>query len=107
MKVRLKYEFSEWSKTNKYYDIDGDITLGDIINKANEYNCECNIIIRNAVGWSKIFKLNRHITYKGINDDFIDKYKNNKVESVELSVVINYDEIIKVTFIIDYLYFYQ
>ena len=35
MEILLKNKSSEWSQTNYEYVIIGDITLGDIINKAN------------------------------------------------------------------------
>ena len=107
MEISLKHKSSEWSQTNYEYTISGDITLGDIINKANEYNYEVNIHIREGVDWDKLVKLNKHIKYKHISNDFIDKYRNNKVEGVELTVVTNYDEIIGIDFRINYLYYHH
>ena len=107
MEILLKNKSSEWSQTNYEYVIIGDITLGDIINKANEYNYEVNIHIREGVDWDKLVKLNKHITYKHISNEFIDKYRNNKVEGVEFIIVTNYDKIIGVDFIIDYLYYHH
>lgn len=107
MEILLKNKSSEWSQTHYNYIITGNVTLGDIINKANEYNYEVNIHIHEGVDWDKLVKLNKHITYKHISNDFIDKYRNNKVEGVEFTVVTNYDEIIGVDFIIDYLYYHH
>lgn len=101
MEILLKNKSSEWSQTNYEYVITGDITLGDIINKANEYNYEATIHIHEGVDWDKLVKLNKHIKYKHISNDFIDKYRNNKVEGIKLIVVTNYDETIGVDFIID------
>lgn len=108
--IILKNTSSEWSQTNKKYNIIGDLTLNDIINEANKYNKDVNIkiTIHDAVDWDKLIKLRKHINYKkDINDEFINKYRNNKVEGVELIVIENYDEVFDVTFIIDYLYYYQ
>lgn len=107
MEILLKHKSSEWSQTNYEYVITGDIILEDIINKANEYNYESTIHIREGVDWDKLVKLNKHIKYKHISNEFIDKYRNNKIEGVELIVVTNYDEIIRVDFIIDYLYYHH
>ena len=106
MEISLKHKSSEWSQTNYEYNITGDITLGDIINKANEYNHKCDIYIKDGIDWDKFVRLNKHIEYKNISNDFIDKYKNNKVDNVELFVTTNYDEIIKVRFIIQNLYYH-
>ena len=106
MDISLKNKSSEWSQTNYEYIITGDITLGDIINKANEYNYEATIHIREGVDWDKLVKLNKHVKYIHISNDFIDKYRNIKVEGIELIVVTNYDKIIGVDFIIDYLYYH-
>lgn len=107
MEILLKNKSSEWSQTHYEYVITGDITLGDIINKANEYNYEVNIYIFEGVDWDKLVKLNKHIKYKHISNEFIDKYRNNKVEGVEFTVITNYDEIIGVNFRIDYLYYHH
>lgn len=107
MEILLKNKSSEWSQTHYEYVITGDVILGDIINKANEYNHEVGIHIREGVDWDKLVALNKHINYKHISNDFIDKYRNNKVEGVELIIVTNYDEIIGVDFIIDYLYYHH
>lgn len=107
MEISLKNKSSEWSQTHYEYVITGDITLGDIINKANEYNHEVNIHFFEGVDWDKLIKLNKHIVYKHISNDFIDKYRNNKVEGVEFTVITNYDKIIGVDFRIDYLYYHH
>lgn len=108
--IVLKNASSEWSQTNKEYNIIGDLILNDIINEANKYNKDVNIeiTIHEAVDWDKLIKLRKHINYKkDIDDEFINKYINNKVERVELIVVENYGKVFDVTFIIDYLYYYQ
>lgn len=108
--IILKNVSSEWSQTNKEYNIIGDLTLNDIIHEANKYNKDVNIeiTIHDAVDWDKLIKLRKHINYKkDIDDEFINKYRNNKVEGVELIVIENYDEVFDVTFIIEYLYYYQ
>lgn len=107
MEISLKNKSSEWSSTHYEYVITGDITLEDIINKANEYNSKVNIHIFEGVDWDKLVKLNKHIEYKHISNDFIDKYRNNKVEGVDFTVRTNYDEIISVDFRIDYLYYHH
>ena len=107
MEILLKNKSSERSQTNYEYVITGNITLGDIINKANEYNHEANIHIREGVDWDKLVKLNKHNKYKHISNEFIDKYRNNKIKGVEFTVVTNYSEIIGIDFRIDYLYYHH
>ena len=51
--IILKNTSSEWSQTNKEYNIVGDLTLNDIVNEANKYNEDVNIeiTIHEAVDW--------------------------------------------------------
>ena len=106
MTIHTNGEFTDGPYTYVNYVYKGIIKLDDVIKETSKYNVVVKFHIDYLVN-DNLKHINKHIKYKHISNDFIDKYRNNKVEGVELTVVTNYDEIIGIDFRINYLYYHH
>jgi hypothetical protein len=111
MEYILKTEIKEYSNKNCYgtktYEIKGNVTFRDILNKFDMYECYKSINIYYSVKSNDtldpIFK---HFINK-VDDKFIEEHQNDKVSNINLLINKINDTITSIDFGIVYIYYNQ
>lgn len=107
----LKREIKEYGDNSCYctetYEIKGDATFRDILNKFDMYDCYKYISVYYGVKSDDVSdKILKHFINK-VDDKFIEEHQNDKVSNVTLLVNKVNDNITSVSFGIFYIYYNQ
>ena len=111
MEYILRTEIKDYTKDDCYYtahyEIKGDITFKDILNKFDIYDCYKTISVYYGVKSGHISdKILKHFINK-VDDKFIEEHQNNKVSNVTFLINKVNDDITSITFGIVYIYYNQ
>lgn len=107
----LKTEVKEYVRGNCHcttiYEIEGNVTFRDILNKFDMYDCHKTINVYYGVKLDDILdNIMKHFINK-VDDKFIEEHQNDEVTNITLLVNKVDDTITSVDFTIVYIYYNQ